>query len=111
MSPEAFLAEAKIMKMLRHEKLVSLYAVVGGVLSSFSTCALAVCFDSVNCKRKYYIIIHQVALAEGSERTLRSSSQAATCLPHTWEASHCSFLVLNIKQGNCEHQFIILGVT
>jgi len=28
MSPEAFLAEAKIMKMLRHEKLVSLYAVV-----------------------------------------------------------------------------------
>ena len=30
MSPEAFLAEAKIMKMLRHEKLVSLYAVVSG---------------------------------------------------------------------------------
>lgn len=28
MSPDAFLAEAKIMKMLRHEKLVSLYAVV-----------------------------------------------------------------------------------
>jgi len=27
-SPEVFLAEAKIMKMLRHEKLVSLYAVV-----------------------------------------------------------------------------------
>ncbi|CAK8691291.1 tyrosine-protein kinase fyna-like [Clavelina lepadiformis] len=28
MSPEAFLTEAKIMKMLRHEKLVNLYAVV-----------------------------------------------------------------------------------
>jgi len=28
MSPEAFLAEAKIMKELRHEKLVNLYAVV-----------------------------------------------------------------------------------
>lgn len=28
MSPESFLEEAKIMKMLRHEKLVSLYAVV-----------------------------------------------------------------------------------
>ena len=28
MSPEAFLAEAKIMKMLRHEKLVNLYVVV-----------------------------------------------------------------------------------
>lgn len=28
MSPEAFLAEAKIMKLLRHEKLVNLYAVV-----------------------------------------------------------------------------------
>ncbi|XP_039258119.2 tyrosine-protein kinase yes-like isoform X2 [Styela clava] len=28
MSPEAFLEEAKVMKMLRHEKLVSLYAVV-----------------------------------------------------------------------------------
>ena len=31
MSPEAFLEEAKIMKMLRHEKLVSLYAVVSSV--------------------------------------------------------------------------------
>ena len=28
MSPDAFLAEAEIMKTLRHEKLVSLYAVV-----------------------------------------------------------------------------------
>ena len=28
MSPEAFLEEAKVMKMLRHDKLVNLYAVV-----------------------------------------------------------------------------------
>jgi len=28
MSPEAFLAEAKIMKELRHENLIELYAVV-----------------------------------------------------------------------------------
>ena len=30
MSPSAFLEEAKIMKQLRHEKLVNLYAVVSG---------------------------------------------------------------------------------
>ena len=33
MTPESFLAEAKIMKMLRHEKLVNLYAVVSSFLS------------------------------------------------------------------------------
>ena len=36
MSTEAFLAEAKIMKMLRHEKLVSLYAVVSWCLMMHS---------------------------------------------------------------------------
>ena len=35
MSPEAFLAEAKIMKELRHEKLVNLYAVVSHKLEFF----------------------------------------------------------------------------
>ena len=34
MSPDAFLDEAKIMKLLRHDKLVSLYAVVSFSLLS-----------------------------------------------------------------------------
>jgi len=34
MSPAAFLEEAKIMKELRHEKLVNLYAVVSNELNS-----------------------------------------------------------------------------
>ena len=42
--------------------------------------------------------IHQVFLAAGdSEGNFCSSIQAATCLPHTVEASHCPFLLLNVK--------------
>ena len=37
MTPEDFLAEAKIMKKLRHEKLVNLYAVVRLLVASFNT--------------------------------------------------------------------------
>ena len=37
-----------------------------------------------------------------SEGIFRSSSQAATCLPHTVESSYCLFSMLNIEQGGCE---------
>ena len=40
-----------------------------------------------------------------SERATRFSSQAATWLPRTAEASHYPFLMLNVKQGSCEYNF------
>ena len=48
-----------------------------------------------------YQVIHQ-----DCEGTFRSSSQAATFLPHTVEASHFPFLLLNVKQESCEYQFV-----
>ena len=41
-----------------------------------------------------------------SKGTFRSLSQVATCLPHAVEASRSSFLLLNVKQGSCEYQFL-----
>ena len=43
---------------------------------------------------------------ETAKGPLRSSCQAATCLPHTVEASHCSILLLNVKQGSYKYQFL-----
>ena len=38
MTPEAFLAEAEVMKKLRHDKLVNLYAVVSAQTSASRAC-------------------------------------------------------------------------
>ena len=43
--------------------------------------------------------------------TLRFSSHAATCpncLPHTVEASHCPFSLLNVQQESLEYQVLSL---
>ena len=42
----------------------------------------------------------------GSEGTRWPSSQATTCLPCKVETSDCLFLLLNVKQGICEYQFL-----
>ena len=53
--------------------------------------------------------IHQVPLAK-RERSdfsvFESSCHLPNCLPHTVEASHCAFLLLNVKQGSCDNQFL-----
>ena len=38
-----------------------------------------------------YILFTKLPWPGDSKGAFRSSSQAATCLPHTMEASHCSF--------------------
>ena len=50
--------------------------------------------------------ITNVPWVEDCEETLRSSSEAVTCLPHTVKTSLYPFLVLIVKQGSCEHQFL-----
>ena len=37
-------------------------------------------------------------------------SQATTCPPHTPEASHYLFSLLNAKQGSCEYKFLVFGL-
>ena len=56
------------------------------------------------------IFIHQVTLVKRQRRTFPSSNQAAICQAHTMEASHSPFLLLNLKQGNSENQFLFSGV-
>ena len=49
---------------------------------------IALNLDNCNCN---YILFTKLPWPGDSEGTFRSSSQAATCLPHTAEASHCLF--------------------
>ena len=51
-----------------------------------------------------YLPVCEVVLARShdSKGNLGSSSQAATCSPHTEEVSLCNFLLLNIKQVGSE---------
>ena len=42
----------------------------------------------INCK---YVLIYQVDLARTEKKIVWSLSEAAICLPHTVEASHCPF--------------------
>ena len=43
-----------------------------------------------NCNRNY-ILFTKLPWSGDSEGTFRSASQAATCMPHMAEASHCPF--------------------
>ena len=54
--------------------------------------------------------VHKVAFGRRHPRGLsifESSSHLSFCLPHTVEASHCQFLLLNAKQESCEYQIFI----
>ena len=52
-----------------------------------------------NCN---YILLSKLPWPRESKGTVRSSSQAATCLPDTVDASYCPL------QGSCEYQFCSL---
>ena len=57
----------------------------------------------------YAYVIHQVASATTQQRDPRVKLRhLPTCLPHMVEASHCSFLLLTVKQESCEYQFYSL---
>ena len=73
----------------------------------FRLCKTYRSFIALCCKLQFgYIIISQVAFACGQRKDLWS--QAATCPPHTVDGSDSPFFLLNVKQGNCKHQFLDL---
>ena len=57
------------------------------------------------CSRNY-ILFTKLPWQGDSEGTLQSSSRAATCLPHTVEASQITLalLMLSVKLGSCVYQ-------
>ena len=74
-----------------------------------------------------YILFTKLPWPGDSEGTFRSSSQAATCPPvyHTRRRLHTvpliaerqagklcgTYQLLNVKQGSCEYQFLVFGLT
>ena len=80
------------------------------VLASEFFCVLGLEPCVLNSTSGNYIFIHQVTLARRQQRDLSVSASSRhlllICLPHTvLEASHCSLLLLNVKQRNSEYQF------
>ena len=65
-------------------------------------------FNYCNCN---YILFTKLDWPGDSEETFRSSSQVATCLPHTVAISHRPVSFLNVKQRDCEPIFIVFGLT
>ena len=61
----------------------------------------------INLQNCNYVSFTKLPWLGDSEGTFRSSSQAATCLPHDGGFT-LSFLYLNVKQGSCEYQFYSL---
>ena len=62
-------------------------------------CLSSISVINCNC---YYILFTKLPLSGDSEVTLRSSSQAASCLRHTVEASlslHCLLLIAERQAG------------
>ena len=55
-----------------------------------------------------YILFTRLSWSGDSAQTLRSSSQAATCLRvyHTRWRLHAVRLMLNVELGSCEYQFL-----
>ena len=71
-------------------------------------CSILNFFFFVICNFCNYILFTKLPWPGDSERTFRSSSQAATCSPvyHTRRRLHTVPLMLNVKQGSCEYQFL-----
>ena len=58
-----------------------------------------------------YILFTKLPWPGDSKRNFRSSSQAATCPPHTMVASHCFFLLLKSSKETVNTNFILFGLT